>query len=360
MFVVDTPQRRYPVVVERGSLALIGDRVPASAGKLFVVTTEDVWELHGERLEGLLHGRDHAVLFFGGGEELKRMSEVERLAEQMVEQGGDRSSLVVSFGGGIVNDLGGFLAASFMRGVPVIQAPTTLLAQVDASVGGKTGVNLVAGKNLVGAFHQPLAVIIDPDVLSTLPDREYRAGLYEVLKTGVIRNESLFCLMEERTEKVLAYDPETVLEMVSLSVEVKAAVVTADEKESDLRRILNFGHTIGHALEAETRYSRLLHGEAVAFGMRAATHLARLAGFLASGEASRIVAAIRRYGPIPDLDGIRAEALVARLARDKKTIQGTVHFVLPVRVGEVKITSGIDEKLVLEATQTALSEPAGP
>lgn len=360
MYVVDTPQRRYPVIVERGTLARVADHVPDSAGKLFVVTTEDVWELHGRTLKGALRDRKHAVLFFGGGEERKRLSEVERLAEQMMEHGGDRSSLVLAFGGGIVNDVGGFLASSFMRGVPVIQAPTTLLAQVDAAVGGKTGVNLVAGKNLVGAFHQPLAVVIDPDVLSTLPDREYRAGLYEVLKTGVIRNESLFLLMEKHIDKVLARDPETVLEMVSLSVEVKTAVVTADEKESDLRRILNFGHTVGHALEAETGYSRLLHGEAVAFGMRAATHLARLNGDLDGDVASRIVDAIRRYGPIPDLSGVQAETLVARLGKDKKTIQGTVHFVLPVRIGEVKITSAVDDKAVLEATRTALSEPAGP
>jgi len=244
---VVTPQRRYRVVVERGSLAGLAEHIPDRVGKLFVVTTADVWELHGSKVESALSGPNYEVLFFGGGEERKRLAEVERLAGQMVERGGDRSSVVIAFGGGIVNDLGGFLAASFMRGVPVIQAPTTLLAQVDAGIGGKTGVNLVAGKNLVGAFHQPLAVVIDPEVLETLPEREYRAGLYEVLKTGVIRKEALFGLMENRVEKVLARDALTVLEMVSMSAEVKVDVVTADEKESDLRRGSGgFWHEGGH------------------------------------------------------------------------------------------------------------------
>ena len=173
----------------------------------------------------------------------------------MVRRGGDRSSLVIAFGGGVVDDVAGFLAAIFMRGIPVIQIPTTLLAQVDAGVGGKTGVNLVAGKNLIGAFHQPLAVLTDPDVLATLPEREYRAGLYEVIKCGVIRSPVLFRLMSERQSDVLARDSEIVEKMIAESVRIKAEVVSADEREGDLRRILNFGHTYGHALEAETGYS---------------------------------------------------------------------------------------------------------
>ena len=194
-FIVRTRQRDYPAVVERGAISQLPRHIPDSAGKIFVVTTEDVWEPHGHRVTEALEDQPHHILFFPGGEQRKRLSEVERLAEQMVESGADRSSIVVTFGGGIVDDLGGFLAASFMRGIPVIQIPTTLLSQVDAGVGGKTGVNLVSGKNLFGAFHQPLAALIDPDVLNTLPDREYRAGLYEVLKTGIIRSEQLFRLM---------------------------------------------------------------------------------------------------------------------------------------------------------------------
>lgn len=357
-YMVKTRQRHYPAVVERGAIATLADHLPAGTGKLFVITTEDVWSLHGARLRVGLGSRKHTVLLFPGGEERKRLSEVERLAEQMVEAGGDRSSVVITFGGGIVDDVGGFVAASFMRGVPVIQIPTTLLAQVDAGVGGKTGVNLVSGKNLVGAFHQPLAALIDPDVLGTLPVREYRAGLYEALKTGIIRSEPLFRLMVERREEMLALDPDIVVEMVARSVEIKAEVVSADERESNLRRILNFGHTLGHALEAETGYSRLLHGEAVAFGMRAAVHLACLRGDLSRVEDDRIVEAIAAYGALPPLDDLRAERLIGRLRSDKKTVKGAVHFVLPVRIGEVKVVSGISEDLIVEAVNRALRELA--
>jgi 3-dehydroquinate synthase len=242
-----------------------------------------------------------------------------------------------------------------MRGIPVLQVPTTLVAQVDAAVGGKTGVNLVSGKNLVGAFHQPLAVLIDPEVLATLPEREYRAGLYEVIKCGVIRSRRLFDLMMDRQEDVFALVPEVVDDLISESVRIKAEVVSADEKEGDLRRILNFGHTIGHALEAETAYSRFLHGEAVAFGMNAATHLARIVGVLAEEDTRRVLECVRRYGPIPALDGITAQSLVARLGADKKTIQGKVHFVLPDSIGTVKILSGIPEPQILKATEAALA-----
>jgi 3-dehydroquinate synthase len=353
-FAVRTPQREYTAVVERGLLARAGNYIPEGAGKLFVVTTEDVWGFHGSTLERGLGGRPFELLFFPGGEERKRLVEVERLAEEMVRRGGDRWSLVIAFGGGVVDDLAGFLAAIFMRGIPVIQIPTTLLAQVDAGVGGKTGANLAAGKNLVGAFHQPLAVLTDPDVLATLPEREYRAGLYEVIKCGVIRSPALFRLMSERQSCVLARDAEIVEKMIGESVGIKAEVVSADEREGGLRRILNFGHTFGHTLESETGYSRFLHGEAVAFGMCAAVHLARSTGRLAPDDAARIIQTILGYGPIPSLAGISAENLVARLATDKKTRQSKVHFVLPDRIGEVSVVTGLDHEAVLAAAQAAL------
>jgi 3-dehydroquinate synthase len=261
----------------------------------------------------------------------------------------------VAFGGGIVTDVSGFLAAVFMRGIPVIQIPTTLLAQVDAAVGGKTGVNLIAGKNLVGSFHQPLAVLIDPDMLATLPEREYRAGLQEIIKCGVIRDLNLFQILDECSSQVLAQQPDTVDRIIADAVRIKAEVVTADEREGDLRRILNFGHTVGHALEAETRYERFLHGEAVAFGMHAATALAERTVGLAAAEAERIHSVIDRYGPIPPLDGITAQGLFARLAADKKTVQGKVHFVLPVKIGDVKIVSGVEDRAVLDAIEVALA-----
>ncbi len=354
-FRVETAPRSYDAVVERGVIARAAQFLPPRAGKAFVVTTSDVWRLHGPRLSAALDSRAYEVLLFPGGESHKRMGEVETMAERMVELGADRSSLVIAFGGGIVNDLGGFLAAVFMRGIPVLQIPTTLLAQVDAAVGGKTGANLVSGKNLVGSFHQPLAVLIDPEVLATLPEREYRAGLYEIVKCGIIRSERLFAVLSTRQSGVMGQAPEIVDDIIAESVRIKAEVVSADEKEGDLRRILNFGHTIGHALEAETGYTRFLHGEAVAFGMNAATHLARRVGLLPEPECARILECVRLYGPIPSLAGIEAPNLVARLRSDKKTIQGKVHFVLPERVGVVRIESGIGEGDVLAATQAALA-----
>src|SRR5580704_7129651 len=275
-FQVATPQRTYSVVVERGIINRVAEFLPRGAGRIFAVSTRDVWQLYGDRVRAALGGRECEALFFAGGEDNKRISHVEQLAEQMVERGADRSSLVLAVGGGIVTDMAGFLAAIFMRGIPVIQIPTTLLAQVDAAIGGKTGTNLVSGKNLIGSFHQPLAVLIDPSLLDTLPEREYRAGLYEVIKHGIIRSPSLFQLFEQRRDDVLAMQDDVVDQMIIESVRIKADVVSNDERESSLRKILNFGHTFGHTLEAETGYTRFLHGEAVAWGMKAAVWLGNM------------------------------------------------------------------------------------
>ena len=277
------------------------------------------------------------------------MSSVEAMAEQMVALGADRTSIVISFGGGIVTDLGGFLAAIFMRGIPVIQIPTTLLAQVDAAVGGKTGANLVSGKNLIGSFHQPLVVLSDPDVLGTLPEREYRAGLFEVIKCGIIASEPLFRLMQNEAPRVLAREPATVEHMIAESVRIKCEVVSADEREGGLRKILNYGHTIGHAFEAETQYKRFLHGEAVALGMKGAAHLGTLAGKCSPAVCEEILDVVNRYGPLPPLDGIPVDNLLGRLVKDKKTIQGTVHFVLATSIGATEVVSGLPTELVREA-----------
>ena len=353
-FEVTTPQRNYAAVVERGAINRLPDFLPATHGKLFVVTTQDVWALHSGRVIQALGRKTFDVLFFAGGEGNKRVAHVEQLAEQMAELGADRSSVVIAFGGGIVTDLGGFLAAIFMRGIPVIQIATTLLAQVDAAVGGKTGTNLVAGKNLVGSFHQPLAVLIDPAVLSTLPEREYRAGLYEIIKTGVIAAEPLFRLLADQRDAVLAQHHHVVDHIVAESIRVKAEVVSEDERESGRRKILNFGHTFGHSLEAETHYTRFLHGEAVSWGMRAASYLAHDLGLLGAVDFQSILAVLDRYGPIPSLNGISAEALQGRLVKDKKTIQQRVHFVLPVRIGEVIVKSDVAHESVLKAIEKAL------
>ena len=353
-FRVETPQHSYPVVVERGAAAQTAQYLPARAGKVFVVTTEDVWRHVGVKLQAALSATPHTVLHLPGGEPNKRLAPLETLAEEMVAAGGDRSSVVIALGGGIVNDMGGFLAAIFMRGIPVLQIPTTLLAQVDAAIGGKTGVNLESGKNLVGSFHQPIAVLIDPGLLETLTEREFRAGLWEIVKAGIIREPELFRYLDEHGADVLARKHRAVDHIIAESVRMKCEVVSADEKEGDLRRILNFGHTFGHALEAETGYVRFLHGEAVAWGMRAAVHLGEMTGQVSAEDCVEMLRLIRLYGPIPPVDGIGVENLLARLVHDKKTIQGKVHFVLPVRIGEVTVVSGIEQNTVREAIRLAL------
>jgi 3-dehydroquinate synthase len=350
---VRTAQRTYSNVIERGILQRVSEFIPPTAGKVFIVTTQDVWALHGKQVEQRLSQR-REVLFFPGGEVNKRLAAVEELANQLAAYGADRTSIVIAFGGGIVTDVSGFLAAIFMRGIPVLQIPTTLLAQVDAAVGGKTGVNLICGKNLIGSFHQPLAVLIDPDVLSTLPEREYRAGLFEVIKCGIIRDRTLFDLLARLPDQVLSRKPELVDELIASAVRIKAEVVSVDERESDLRRILNFGHTIGHAIEAETKYVRFLHGEAIAWGMLAATRLSELIRALQRETADAIRQVICRYGPLPPANDLDPASLMERLAGDKKTLHGNVHFVLPTAVGQVKVVSGIDPHTTYRAIVESL------
>jgi 3-dehydroquinate synthase len=353
-FGISTPQGNYSAVVERGILRSAARYLPAGKGKIFVVTTDDVWKFVAPQLTEGFGGRAFERILLPGGEENKRLAPLEAAAEEMVRLGGDRSSLVVAVGGGIVTDMGGFLAAIFMRGIPVIQIPTTLLAQVDAAIGGKTGTNLVSGKNLIGSFHQPQSVLIDPSVLDTLPAREYRAGLYEVIKHGIIRSPSLFQLFEQRRDDVLAMHPDAVDQMIIESVRIKADVVSNDERESSLRKILNFGHTFGHALESETGYSRFLHGEAVAWGMKAAVWLGNMRAMIDDAVRDRMLRCIDAYGPIPTLEGIPAANLNARLAADKKTVQNKVHFVLPTRIGEVVVVNDVPPHQSLQAIERAL------
>ncbi len=352
-FAVRTPQREYQAHVERGITERAQAFLPPNISRIFVVTTPDVWLHQGPKLESGLRDTPFTKLLLPSGEKFKRMAEVERMACEMVDAGADRHAMILAFGGGVVNDMGGFLAAVFMRGIPVIQIPTTLLAQVDAAVGGKTGANLVNGKNLVGCFHQPHAVLIDPGAVDTLPEREYRAGLYEVIKHGVIANEPLFRLMQGSREGVLRREAAVVDRMIGDSVGIKAHVVTVDEREGGLRKILNFGHTFGHALEAETGYTRFLHGEAVGWGMLAATKLAMHRGLIAE-EGAEIHDTVRSYGPLPALEGISAAALEGRLLADKKTAHGNVHFVLPTRIGEVRVVTGVPAAEVLAAIEEAM------
>jgi 3-dehydroquinate synthase len=345
--------RPYEVCIKNGLLAragaLLRDLIPRSS-KLFIITVAPVRRKWAKPLLRSVEaaGFEARVLEMPEGERFKRLATVEDLAEKLTRLGADRAAAIVAFGGGVAGDVAGFLASLYMRGVDVVQIPTTVLAQVDASVGGKTGVNLKAGKNLIGTFHQPRVVLIDPEVLSTLPEREYRAGLYEALKCGVIGNPGLFREFEANLEAILQRDPATLERLIAESVRLKAHVVSVDEKEHGLRRVLNFGHTVGHALEAETAYRTLLHGEAVAWGMIAASRIAVIAGKLDEANADRISHATLGVGSLPKLD-IRGRNIVRRLQSDKKTQNGKVHFVLPTEIGKVEVVNDVPERVVIEA-----------
>src|ERR1700719_3366687 len=349
---VATPSRSYEVLIGSGLLARAGECLGKMLEnrRVFVVTVPPVRRRWAKVLLKSLSasGIEIGLLEMPDGERSKRLATLEKLAEKLVKQGADRGVTLIALGGGVVGDVTGFLASVYMRGVDVIQIPTTVLAQVDAAIGGKTGVNLVAGKNLLGTFHQPRAVLIDPAVLETLSTREYRAGLYESLKCGIIGDPGLFRLFEDRHREILDRDPAVIEKVIADSVRLKASVVSADEREGGLRQVLNFGHTIGHALEAETRYTQLLHGEAVAWGMIAATHIAIAVGKLNSVTAGRITNSIVGLGKLPRMkfDGAN---IVKRLRSDKKTRRGVVHFVLPREIGKVEITTDVPEAIISAA-----------
>ncbi len=348
--------RHYDVLLQRGLLQRAGQALARVLGKerrCFVVTVPPVRRLWGEKLHASLKdaGLRPEFLEMSDGERNKNLHSLQILAERMVALGADRDSAVIALGGGVVGDVAGFLAAAYMRGIDFVQIPTTLLAQVDASVGGKTGVNLRTGKNLVGAFHQPLAVLIDSEVLDTLPEREFRAGLYESLKCGVIGDAGLFRFMEVNQAAILQRQGVTLDRVIAASVKLKARVVAADEREGGLRQILNFGHTIGHALEAETGYHQFLHGEAVAWGMIAAAHIAKSVGTMQAAEAERVIQTVLNLGHLPRVN-TSAKKIVARLVSDKKARGGKVRFILPKKIGTVEVVTGIPDGVVLEAVET--------
>jgi len=355
---VDTPSARYDVFAGSDLLATLGSRIERVTGRLprrvFVLTSPEIWALWGEALEQSF-AQPPIALFLPAGEKHKTLSSVERLARQMIEAGGDRGSLLIAFGGGIVGDVGGFLAAIFMRGIPYIQIPTTFLAQVDSSVGGKTGVNLPNGKNLLGSFHHPLAVFADIGVLGTLSERELRAGLMESVKAGIIRDRALVRYMDERAEDVLARDPKALEKVIAASIRMKADVVSRDERESGLRMILNFGHTLGHAIEQVTRYKALLHGEAIGWGMIAALELARQRGTMSTAQAKRMEKLIHSYGPLPPLD-LRAARLVAATGSDKKNISGVRRFVLPLGIGDAGVVDDVTSQELHSAAEYMLAQ----
>ena len=344
----------YEARIDNGVLRAVGIHLAGlraqGSPSVFVITTAVVRRRWGRALKDSLQQSQlrFEILEMEDGERHKTMATVEKLATRLVKHGADRRALLVAFGGGVVGDVTGFLASIYMRGVDFVQVPTTFLAQVDAAIGGKTGVDLRAGKNLLGTFHQPRLVLIDPAVLATLPERAYRAGLYEALKCGIIRNPQIFDFMEREREAILRRDMTALEWLIAECVAVKAAVVEADERECGLRRILNFGHTIGHALEAETSYRKYLHGEAVAWGMVGASVIGAGVEKTDAETARRIRSAVLGYAPLPPVTA-RSRNVTRRLRADKKSVDGAVHFVLPVEIGRVEIVSDVPEHVVLHA-----------
>ena len=340
---VETPSAKYGVVAGSGLIESLAPRIERVAGRLprrvFVLTSAPIWGLWGETFLASF-AEAPVVLFLEPGEKFKTLASVEKLLRQMARAGGDRGSLLIAFGGGIVGDVGGFLAAIFMRGIRYVQAPTTFLAQVDSSVGGKTGVNLPEGKNLVGSFHHPLAVFADIGVLGTLPERELKAGLMESVKAGIIRDRTLVRFMDEHVHEVLGREAKALEKVITASIRMKAGVANKDERENGLRMILNFGHTVGHALEQATHYKVLLHGEAVGWGMVAALHLAGQRGTISRAQFERLESLIHLYGPLPGLK-LRTARVVAATGGDKKNVGGVRRFVLPVGIGDAGVVEDV-------------------
>jgi len=358
---VQTPSAKYQIFAGTGLLDSMEPRmvrVLAGLGRklpkrVFVLTSPEIWGLWHKRFLASF-SVEPVVLFLAPGERHKTLRSVEKLLRQMSKAGGDRSSLLIAFGGGIVGDVGGFLAAIYMRGIDYFQVPSTFLSQVDSSVGGKVGVNLPEGKNLVGNFHHPLAVFADMELLGTLPDRELRAGLFESVKAGIIRDRGLVLYMEENSAKILGRDSAALEKVIAASIRMKAEVVGKDERESGLRMILNLGHTLGHAIESVTRYKQLLHGEAVGWGLIAALYLGRRRETLSTAQFDRLMRLVYLYGPLPALK-LNAQKLVDATAKDKKHLGNVRRFVLPVGVGDACVVEDVSADELLEAAKYMLA-----
>jgi 3-dehydroquinate synthase len=316
---------------------------------VFILTERRLWNRWGEAFVRQSGSSGAPPLFVPAGEESKSLARVEEVAARLSRQGADRRTLLVAFGGGMVGDLGGFVASTYMRGIDCVQVPTTVVAQVDSAIGGKTGVNVGAMKNLVGTFYPPRLVLADPVVLSSLTWRSFRSGLYEVIKHAILDGPGFFHLLEAGLG-ALGRGQEAALESVLVrAARVKVKVVSRDEREAGLRRVLNLGHTFGHALEEVTGYRRFLHGEAVGWGLLAATRLAELLGVLKPAVAARMARLVRQVGPLPPIRDLGASRVLALLPRDKKAVGGRIHWVLPERIGKVMISSDVPLQLVATA-----------
>lgn len=337
----------YQVVVGRGAWKALRRLKPYTS--VFVLTERGLWKRWGTEFARDAGWSSMRPLFVPSGESSKSLTMVERVAAALLERGADRRSLLVALGGGMVGDLGGFVASTYMRGIDCVQVPTTVVAQVDSSIGGKTAVNIRAMKNLVGTFYPPRLVVADPAVLASLSRRAFRSGLYEVVKHAILAGSSLFRLLEFRVAKLGPAETSILETIVARAAQIKVDVVSRDEREGDLRRVLNLGHTYGHALEEVTGYRRFLHGEAVAWGLLLETRLAELVGVVDSSASQRIARLVRQVGPLPPIKDIRVERILRLLPRDKKAVGGRIHWVLPEDVGKVRVTPDVPDAAVTAA-----------
>jgi 3-dehydroquinate synthase len=334
----------YPVIIGAGTLAMLPRLLEDAAlgPRRMIVSSPVVWALHGEALRSA--STEPEPILIPDGERFKNNVTVGRVYESLIERDADRSTVIIALGGGVIGDLVGFAAATYLRGVRLVHVPTTVMAQVDSAVGGKVGINHALGKNLIGAFHPPRLVIADPSVLATLPRREFRAGLYEVVKYGVIASATLFADVFEILPALFARDEAALSRVIAESCRIKADIVSVDEREGGLRRVLNFGHTVGHALEAVTKYRRFRHGEAVAYGMLAAAHLGAARGVTPIAVRDRLAEAIAKLGPLPPVADLSLKEIIGATAHDKKIVAGTLHFIAATAIGATTTLTDVTEK----------------
>jgi 3-dehydroquinate synthase len=340
---VDLAHARYPITIGAGLLedrALVRAQIPGR--DLMIVTNTTVARLYLSTLRASLEGRQVFETILPDGEQYKTLQTAGAVFDELVARKLNRDGMVLALGGGVVGDIAGFAAACYQRGIGYVQIPTTLLAQVDSSVGGKTGVNHSGGKNLIGAFHQPRAVLADTATLATLPERELSAGLAEVIKYGCVWDADLFDWLEHNSAALLARDPEALTHAIARSCAIKAAVVALDEHERSVRALLNFGHTFGHAIEAATGYERYLHGEAVALGMLAAADLSRRLGLIDADVGARLSELLRRVRLPTDAPKIGARRALELMRMDKKVLAGTIRLVLLERLGRGVVVDDYD------------------
>lgn len=354
---VDLAERSYPIKIEAGAMSDAGFLLSAISGsQAVVISNEVVAPLFLDSLMAILEkgGKTCISIILPDGEAQKNINNFELVLSKMLEARISRDACVLALGGGVIGDLSGFVAACYQRGIDFIQIPTTLLSQVDSSVGGKTAVNHPLGKNMIGAFYQPKAVLIDPQSLSTLPDREFAAGMAEVIKYGIIYDIAFFDWLEQNIELIQSKALQTLSTMIARCCEIKAEVVNLDEKEQGIRALLNLGHTFGHAIEAELGYGEWLHGEAVAAGTMLACELAVMRKKMSVSELRRVEQLLSAFSlPVKGPKSMQAQHYIAHMQRDKKVVSGTMRFILPIGIGKAHVVSDVKEDelhLLLDST----------